>query len=170
MFVPVILGTGRRNSKSQLVANLLEKHISQKHDTEIISPKNYINNAFTERVGKEREIDEKGKKYQELINKADAIVVVIPEYNRSFPGELKLLLDLLYSEYKDKKFYLVGVSSGSTGGARAVESFIHAVVGVEGIPVKPKLLFSSVNEVFDEHGNLTAEKYVKRIEEFVDNF
>ena len=48
-----------------------------------------------------------------------AFVIVVPEYNHSFPGSLKTALDFLYAEWHDKA---VGfVSYGLEGGSRAVE-------------------------------------------------
>lgn len=169
MFIPILLGTGREGNQSSKVANYILNAMKEKGiETEIISPLDYLVNSFTERLGKERQFDEKGKKYQEIIKKADSIVVVTPEYNRSFPGEIKLMIDLLYEEYKGKRFYFVGVSDGLTGGVRAVESLMHAVVGVEAVPIKPKLFFPFVLEVFDEQGNLVKEEFKDRVSRFVE--
>lgn len=169
MFIPILLGTGRTGNQSSKVANYIANVMKEKGiETEIVSPRDYLVNFFTERLGKEREFDDKGKMYQEIIKRAESIVVVTPEYNRSFPGELKLMLDLLYEEYKGTKFYFVGVSDGLTGGVRAVESFMHAVTGVEAIPIKPKLFFPFVLEVFDEQGNLVKEEFKERVEKFVE--
>ena len=170
MFIPILLGTSREGNQSSKISNYISSVMKEKgFETEIVSPKDYLKNFYTERLGKEREFDDTGKKYQEIIKRADALIVVTPEYNRSFPGELKLLLDLLYEEYKGKRFYFVGVSDGLTGGVRAVESFMNAVVGVEAIPVKPKLFFPFVLEVFDEEGNLVKEEFKERVEKFVDS-
>ncbi|MDY6766432.1 MAG: NAD(P)H-dependent oxidoreductase, partial [Candidatus Nanohaloarchaea archaeon] len=37
-----------------------------------------------------------------LVEAADGIVLVAPEYNHSYPGALKNLVDYLYPEYEDK--------------------------------------------------------------------
>ncbi|MFV2087490.1 NADPH-dependent FMN reductase [Micromonospora sp. LOL_021] len=47
-----------------------------------------------------------------------AYVMVVPEYNASFPGVLKNALDHLYAEWADKPVAFVGY--GMTGGGRAV--------------------------------------------------
>ncbi len=53
------------------------------------------------------------------VGELDAFVIVVPEYNHSFPGSLKTALDFLYAEWHDKA---VGfVSYGVEGGSRAVE-------------------------------------------------
>ena len=168
-FIPIILGTGREGNKSQLVARFIMKKMqSSEIETKVITPAEVLERNFTARLGKEiSSPNEKELNYQKDIMKSDAIVIVSPEYNRSFPGELKLLLDLLYPEYKGKKFFIVGVSDGPIGGARAVDSLLHVVVGLEGVPIKPNLFFTNVLEIFDESGEIKDEKFTERVEKFV---
>jgi NAD(P)H-dependent FMN reductase len=52
---------------------------------------------------------------------ADGFIIVSPEYNHSYPGELKMLLDMLFSQYAHKPVGICGVSSGAWGGTRMVE-------------------------------------------------
>lgn len=166
MNIPVILGTGRKGNSSSNVALLIVKRIKASgNKSQLVDPNDHLKNFFTERI----DIERKGEKYKKIIEKADSIVVVIPEYNRSFPGELKLLVDSLYMQYKGKKFYMIGVSSGGTGGSRAVESFIHVVVGLQGVPVKPNLIFPNVGDLFDKKGKLTDEKTSERVDQFVES-
>ncbi len=59
------------------------------------------------------------RRWSTRVAELDAFVVVVPEYNHSFPGSLKTALDFLYAEWHDKA---VGfVSYGMEGGTRAVE-------------------------------------------------
>lgn len=55
------------------------------------------------------------------MTRADGLVIVSPEYNHGYPGEMKLMLDQLYKEYNRKPVGICGVSSGALGGARMVE-------------------------------------------------
>lgn len=58
-------------------------------------------------------------RWSRRVAELDAFVIVVPEYNHSFPGSLKTALDFLYAEWHDKA---VGfVSYGVEGGTRAVE-------------------------------------------------
>ena len=58
----------------------------------------------------------------EKIQSCDKFVFVVPEYNGSFPGVFKAFVDgLKYpASFKDKKCALVGISSGTQGGALAL--------------------------------------------------
>ncbi len=55
-----------------------------------------------------------------LLDHADGFVVVTPEYNHSYPGELKVLIDSHRREWKHKPVTFVSYG-GMSGGLRAVE-------------------------------------------------
>jgi chromate reductase len=61
--------------------------------------------------------------FQDAILAASGVVTVVPEYNGSFPGVLKLFIDVLRfpDSLADKPAAFVGLSSGRWGGVRAVE-------------------------------------------------
>jgi len=58
------------------------------------------------------------RRWAAAIASYQAYVVVVPEYNASFPGVLKNALDHLYAEWADKPVAFVGY--GISGGGRAV--------------------------------------------------
>ncbi|MFC4011976.1 NADPH-dependent FMN reductase [Nonomuraea purpurea] len=66
------------------------------------------------------------------IGRAEAFVVVTPEYNRSFPASLKQAIDFAYDEWQAKPVGFVAYGSGSTGfyaveHLRTVFGALHAV-------------------------------------------
>ena len=166
MFIPVLLGTARNGNYSTKAANFICSQIKRLgHTTELVSPGDHITNPLTERVGKEKK---GGEKYRELITKADAIVIVTPEYNRGFPGELKLMLDQLYEEYRHKFVAVCGVSSGGIGGARAVELLFPVLIGVEMFPIKKVVYFSNVEDLFGQNGEIKDDSYIEKVETMID--
>ncbi|MFH1286895.1 MAG: NAD(P)H-dependent oxidoreductase [Candidatus Magasanikbacteria bacterium] len=63
--------------------------------------------------------------WKEKVSKASAAyILILPEYNHSFPGELKIVWDSACSEYFVKKIVVVTVSSGGFGGVRALYSML----------------------------------------------
>jgi NAD(P)H-dependent FMN reductase len=66
------------------------------------------------------------------IGRADAVVVVTPEYNHSFPGPLKTAIDTVHAQWQAKPVGFVSYG-GMAGGLRAVEALrlvfaeLHAV-------------------------------------------
>lgn len=162
----MVIGTGRINNMSAVVAKYIARVLESKSvEVILVDPKDHLTSPITVRVGKETDGP---SRWQDIAKSVDGFVVVLPEYNRSYPGELKLLIDQLYTEYKHKPFYPVGVSDGSTGGARAVEAFLHVIVGVEGIPIKSKLFFPMVDQMFDKDGSIKDKSYDEKVLRIVD--
>jgi NAD(P)H-dependent FMN reductase len=81
---------------------------------------------------------------QNLVNKADKIVFIVPEYNGSFPGVLKTFIDALEypSSLKHKKAAMVGISAGTQGGALAMGHLADILnyCGMYLLPFRPRLI------------------------------
>ncbi|WP_329384614.1 NADPH-dependent FMN reductase [Streptomyces sp. NBC_01716] len=66
------------------------------------------------------------------VDRAEAFVVVTPEYNRSFPASLKQAVDYAYDEWRTKPVAFVSYGHGSGGlyaveGLRTVFTELHTV-------------------------------------------
>ncbi|MFF3753545.1 NADPH-dependent FMN reductase [Streptomyces sp. NPDC002018] len=74
------------------------------------------------------------------VGRADAFVVVTPEYNRSFPASLKQAIDFAYDEWRTKPVAFVSYGHGS-GGLYAVEQLrsvfteLHTVTLRNGVSI-----------------------------------
>jgi NAD(P)H-dependent FMN reductase len=159
MNIPIILGTAREGRQSEKVANyVLGIAKSSGHDSEIVDARDYRLPA-TDNTGKIPQ----AKKLAEKINKADALIIVCPEYNHGYPGELKMLLDLLYDEYAGKKIGLCGVSMGPLGGARGLQALKLTLLALSLIPVVQTVYFSNVTELFDDQGRIKDPSYEKKV-------
>jgi chromate reductase len=118
---------------------------------------------------------DKVTEYKELIRSAGALLIVTPEYNRSFPGVLKNALDWGSRPYGqnlwDKKpAAILGASPGNIGtfGAqhhlRQVMSYLNMyVLG------QPEIYFNA-SHAFNENGELNDPKTKKLIHKFFDEF
>ncbi len=107
------------------------------------------------------------EEYGQLVEAADGIVLVAPEYNHSYPGALKNLVDYLYPEYEDTPFAFVTVSGGGFGGVRCQSDLEQLVVTLQGHP-GPSLPVSRVQEVFDDDGELVDDAYRDRFSDWAD--
>jgi chromate reductase len=121
--ITIVVGTNRRDSKSQKIALQYQQILSEKNiECEILSlqklPHDYINSALYENVGKNEEFNE----IRVLMNKSSKFVFVIPEYNGSFPGVLKAFIDGLdrSKALTNKKCALIGISAGDQGAGLAL--------------------------------------------------
>lgn len=109
--------------------------------------------------------DPEGKdpRYSEIVAKADGFFIVTPEYNHSFPGSLKRMLDSELELYNHKPVAFAGASNGNWGGVRAVESLLTAVRETGLVTLSWDVYFPYVQKIFDENGQI-VEEYRERYE------
>lgn len=105
--------------------------------------------------------DPEGKdaRYSELTEWADAFFIVTPEYNHSFPGSLKRMLDSELKNYIHKPVAFAGASSGRMGGARAIEALVGTVREMGLVACFNDVYFPKVQDVFDDNGTLLEPIY-----------
>ncbi len=102
------------------------------------------------------------------MNRADALVIVAPEYNHGYPGLLKHALDTNLKEYIHKAAGVVGVSAGIFGGARAIQNLLPVLRELGLVTIFWDMNFTSVHSRFDDDGKLLDESFLPRIEMFLD--
>lgn len=110
--------------------------------------------------------DNKDPRYSDITANADGFFIVTPEYNHSFPGTLKRMLDSEFGNYHRKPVALAGVSDGQWGGTRAVENLLPCLRTLQLVITSFTTYFPYVQNIFDEQGNIRpehAEKYTKRV-------
>lgn len=96
--------------------------------------------------------------YTEITSRADAFLIVTPEYNHSFPGHLKRMLDSEWDNYAHKPVALIGASSGNWGGVRVVEALVPVVRTMGLVPVSISAYFPHVQDMFvDDQGTIMPE-------------
>lgn len=81
------------------------------------------------------------------IAEADAFLVVTPEYNRSFPGPLKTLIDAVGVEWRAKPVAFVSYG-GVSGGLRAVEHLRNVFIELHAVPIRDAVSFPHAWEAF----------------------
>lgn len=163
IFIPVILGTTRKGRMSEHVANFMAREIAKQEnvETEVVDIRNIP--LPTDDAGEH--IKDAG--FSETVMKADALVIVAPEYNHGYPGLLKHVLDSNLKEYIHKAVGICGVSAGSFGGTRVIENLLPVVRELGLVAIFWDVNFSVVQNAFDEKGKLLDEAYVKRAEKFI---
>ena len=108
----------------------------------------------------------------DVINQSDKFLFVIPEYNGSYPGILKVFVDAcdFPESFYEKKAALVGVSSGKYGNIRGIDHFT-GVCHYFNLHVSPlKLHIPNIKTELDESGNLFKDDTVKFVDEQIEKF
>ena len=150
MYIPIILGTARQGRQSEKAAQfMLLKAREADLESEIIDVRDYRLEATDN-----TEISQPAQKLAEKARRADGFIIVSPEYNHGYPGELKMLLDMLFSQYAHKPVGICGVSSGAWGGTRMVEQLRQVCLAFHMVPTGQAVHFPKVQELFDEAGLL----------------
>lgn len=89
--------------------------------------------------------------FAERIGRADAIVVVTPEYNHGYPGPLKTAIDSAGAEWHAKPIGFVSYG-GMSGGLRAVEQLRAVFAELHAVTVRETVSFHGAWSAFDEAG------------------
>jgi NAD(P)H-dependent FMN reductase len=166
LFIPIILGTPRKNRESENVARWVFKKMEARDDIEA----RFFDVCDFElpQAHYGTEIGHLFPEWRDAIIKADGLVIVTPEYNHGYPGTLKAVLDLLLKEYIHKAVAFVGVSAGPWGGTRVIEACVPMVRELGLAVTFTDLNFPSVKSKFDANGNLLDDAYEKRVDGFLD--
>ena len=105
---------------------------------------------------------------------SDGLVVVTPEYNGSYPGALKLFIDMLpFPEAFDRRpVCYVGLAAGYWGGLRPVEQ-LQQVFGYRNAQQYcERVFFPSVHKTIGEDGSpepgLAADLLTSQVSGFVE--
>jgi NAD(P)H-dependent FMN reductase len=101
------------------------------------------------------------------MERADALVIVAPEYNHGYSGLLKHVLDICLKEYFHKAAGIVGVSAGPFGGARVIENMLPVMRELGLVTIFWDVNFSSVQKVFDKAGTLLDEALSVALDKFL---
>ncbi len=111
----------------------------------------------------------KDSKFSATIEQADGLILVVPEYNHSFPGLLKHVLDTNLKEYIHKAVGVCGVSAGPFGGARMIQSLLPVLRELGLVTIFTDVYFGGAGQLFDPaSGRITEPAYARRVEKFVN--
>jgi NAD(P)H-dependent FMN reductase len=164
LFIPVILGTPRQGRMSEHAAKLMFDEVSKREG--VVSE--LIDVAKLGITVDDAGETAKSPEFSDTMNRADARVIVAPEYNHGYPGLLKHVLDTNLKEYIHKAVGICGVSAGIFGGARVIQNTIPVMRELGLVNIFWDMNFTTVGRLFDENGKLQDESWYARIEKFLD--
>jgi NAD(P)H-dependent FMN reductase len=164
--IPIILGSIREGRQSPRVAKFIEQKLraTGRVDPQILDLKEFDLPMMEERLHLLADPPEQVVRFGRAIAAADAVVVVSPEYNGSYPGVLKNAIEYLAKEYKRKPFGIVTTSSGNFGGISAQGALRLLALAVGAYPLAVGFPVSRVGESIAEDGTAIDPAYDKRVE------
>jgi NAD(P)H-dependent FMN reductase len=146
LHVAVIIGSTRKGRVGDTVAGWFCGQAGQREDIELTLvdladfefPASYPDAAtpqITEFTGR--------------VDRADAFVIVTPEYNRSFPASLKQAIDFAYDEWQAKVVGFVSYGCGSNG-TYAVEQLRGVFTELQVMTVRNSVGFDLLDGDFED--------------------
>ena len=165
VFVPVIIGTPRQGRLTEPAANFVFGEVTKRTDikTELIDIR-----KIPVRVDDAGEAL-KDPQFCATVQGADGLIIVAPEYNHSFPGLLKHVLDTNLREYIHKAVGVCGVSAGPFGGARMIQSLVPVLRELGLVTIFWDVYFGMAGKLFDPAtGKITDAAYIGRMKKFLD--
>lgn len=162
--IPVILGTTRRGRMSAHAAQLIKNQLGQRPEvqTELIDigqlplPTDDAGEAL------------KQPPFSVAMDRADALVLVVPEYNHGYPGLLKHVLDTCLKEYIHKAVGIAGVSAGPFGGVRMIQDLLPVMRELGLVTIFWDINFSNVQNIFSPDGQILDNSFIRRIDKFLN--
>ena len=165
VFLPIIIGTPRQGRLTEPAANFVFDEVSNRSDieTELIDIRKIP--IRMDDSGEEL----KDSEFCATVERADGLIIVAPEYNHSFPGLLKHVLDTNLEEYIHKAVGVCGVSAGPFGGARMIQSLLPVLRELGLVTIFSDVYFGTAGKLFDPAtGKLTDPAYTRRVEKFLN--
>ena len=169
--ITIISSTNRPGSSTLKVARYYQKKLLEKGiEAGLLSlaqlPPNILE---TDLYGKR---SPEFQKIQDIVDATDKFIFIIPEYNGSFPGALKVFIDACSfpDSFYEKKAALVGISSGKYGNIRGIDHFTGVCHYVHLNIMPLKLHIANIKSEFNEYSDLFKEDTVKFTDEQIEKF
>ena len=170
--VAVLVGSLRKESFNRKMANALRKIAPASLDLEIVE----IGNLPLYNQDDDANPPAASATFKARIERADAVLFVTPEYNRSVPGVLKNALDIASRPYgksawNGKPCAVVSVSPGAIGGFGANHHLRQSLVFLN-MPAlqQPEAYIGGAADLFDAQGNSVKESTREFMQKFLAAF
>lgn len=169
--ITIISGTNRPHSNTLKIAKYYQKSLLKKGlETQLFSLEDLPDQLIKSDLYGNRSAA--FQPIQDLIAQTEKFLFIIPEYNGSFPGVLKTMIDACNfpESFYEKKACLVGISSGKYGNIRGIDHFggICSYLHLHVMPLR--LHIASIKQELDENQNLFQEDTLKFTAEQMDKF
>lgn len=169
--ITIVVGTNRSGNKTVKIAEAYLAHFkNQGIDAQIFDLKS-LPADFSSNWTSDKQSADFQKQVETYVRNVGKMLLVVPEYQGTFPGILKLFFDAIHPrDLKGKKVALTGLGSGRAGNLRGLDH-LSAAFHYLGITIFPVLLpISRVNDLINPEGVLHDENTIKAIHSHAEGF
>jgi chromate reductase len=169
--IAVIVGSNRRESINRKYAHALAKLGADKFDAHFVR----IDDLPMYNQDNEANHGPEVTRFKDEIGRADGVLFVTPEHDRSMPAVLKNAVDWGVrppgtNRWTGKPAFITGTSPGAIGSALAQQHLRSAMTGLGMILLGGEAYVTFKPNLIDEHGNIADESTNKFLADFVDRF
>jgi chromate reductase, NAD(P)H dehydrogenase (quinone) len=170
--VVVLVGTLRKGSFNRKTANALREIAAGTLALEDVE----IGDLPLYNEDLEKDVPPAWARFRDRVRRADAVLFVTPEYNRSVPGLLKNAIDVGSRPYGKSVFSrkpaaIVSVTQGALGAFGANHHLRQSLVFLD-MPAlqQPEMYIGGAAKLFDDQGRLINDDTRALLKRFVDAF
>lgn len=160
----IISGTNRHGSNTMKVALQYQKMLDARGINAVI--------VSLEGLDLNEKSSQLLKLEEEVLIPTDKFIIVLPEYNGSYPGSLKTIIDMtdIRKVWWGKKALLTGVSTGRAGNLRGMDHLTGALNYLKVTVHHNKLPISSVDKLLSHGGVIKDQPTLTAIEHQIEEF
>lgn len=170
--ITLISGTNRPQSWTKRVADVYMERLRLKNvDFQFLDLVDLPMDIFHDNMYSQKS-KEFARMEKECLFPASKFIFIFPEYNGSYPGILKLMIDAsdIKKSYHFKKAALVGVSNGRAGNLRGMDALTNVLNYLKINVLHSKIPISSIEKQFNEAGEFVSEEAIMLIDQQIDMF
>lgn len=167
--ITVISGTNKKGSLTSQVARNYAHRLETEGEKVKLLLLDEIDFSFISSAMFTSRPEQVSKLQQEYFDAASCFVFVVPEYNGSFPGILKVLMDAfdVKPAFENKKAALVGVATGRAGNLRGLDHLTGILHHMHVTVLPGNVLISRAKEELDPQGNFVHDATNKLVDKHV---
>lgn len=162
--ITIIAGTNRRESYTKRVAEEYKKLLAEENTaSSILSLDEYDTHLRSEDFVQME---------NEFLKKAERFIIILPEYNGSYPGVFKLMIDNtdVANVWWHKKVLLTGVSSGRAGNLRGMDHITGSLLHMKMLVHPNRLPLSVISSLMNDDLQFTDAATILSVKTQIKEF
>lgn len=176
--IVVVAGTNRPGSKTMIVSQQYFGMLKELTNEEVkLVPLHEIQEGLfhIDMYEADKQAEKLKSVQDEIFIPANKWIIISPEYNGSFPGAVKLLLDALSVRKAEETFHfkkvaLVGISSGRSGNWLGMNQLTSVLNYLKMNVFYNKLAISHIEKELDKKGFVSRVKTIDFIRDQIEGF
>ncbi len=171
--IGVLLASTRQGRRGEGIARWLHALVAERPavEVELLDLREYPLAAYAHRemppAIETKYTDDLERRWSEKVHGVDGYVIVTPEYNHGYPGNLKNAIDHVHMGWWYKPVAFVGYG-GTACGARAVEQLRSVAVELRMVPVRGEVNIRLIGLELDAAGSPKDPLYAKMAKGMID--